>query len=260
MTSQESELGFSPDQFRTDVPVLTECLEGPYYIEVPECKDTRSGEPDAVGVPMNLGLCIVNGDTGKPHPGAIVDIWNCNAHGIYSGFEDVDPDRPPNNPGDMQPRTPGRWLRGRQTADDNGLVEYLTVYPSWYSTRVPHVHLKVWIDGVYVLTSQLYLPDEETHELLKSGDYLRDVEPDADMDSDFVRFMMGYDGGAMIAVEKVEDGYVGRATVAFDPSARSEFQQMSREIWETIPTSVGTWRAKVPGIADHYADMKRRGK
>lgn len=260
MATKTTEYGFSLVDFKLDAPMTTECIDGPYYFEVDDCKDTRKGSDKASGMPLKLGMCIVDSSTGQPHPGAVVDIWNCNAQGIYSGYEDVDPDSPPSRPGDHAPRTPGTWLRGRQTADENGIVEFMTVYPSWYSTRVPHVHLKVWIDGENVLTSQLYFPDEETQILLQQGDYHRPVDPDADMDTDFVRFMMGYDGGAMINLDRDANGYVGRATIVFDPDARSVFVPMSPDVWETIPTHVGTWRANVPRLSEQYEDMKRRGK
>lgn len=258
--STPSQLGFSPDLFDTDVPVLTECIEGPYYTEPPVRKDIRANDPSAMGARLDIGFLLMNAKTGVPEVGAKLDIWNCNAQGMYSGFEYVDPDEPPNNPGDMRPQSDARWLRGRQIAGPDGLVEFTGVYPSWYSTRVPHVHVKVWLGENCVLTSQFFFPNEMTETLLKVKDYARTASPDADMDSDFVRYMMGYDGGAMLHVEPSGDGYRAWATIAFDPDARSEFKPMTRDIWEDIPTDVGIWRSKVPGIAEHYADMKRRGK
>lgn len=251
---------FSVGMFDTDVPVLTECIEGPYYVEPPERKDIRGGDPNATGARLDLGLMIVNSKTGEAASDVTVDVWNCNAQGRYSGFENIDPDEPPHNPGDMKPVTDARWLRGRQQPGPDGIVEFIAVYPSWYATRVPHVHVKLWHDGNCVLTSQLFFPNELTDRLLAEPDYARNAEPDSDMDSDFVRFMMGYDGGAMLKVEPAGEGYRAWATVAFDPDARSVFMPMSHDAWEAIPTNVGTWRSKVPGLSDHFADMKRRGK
>lgn len=256
----KTELGFFPAMFDKSPNLLTECIEGPYYIEPPTRKDIRDGHPKAIGKRLELGLRLINIKTGEPASDALVDIWSCNAQGFYSGFEYVNPDEPPNNPGDMRPQTDANWLRGRQPADQNGIAEFETVYPSWYSTRVPHIHIKVWLNGNCVLTSQLYFPNEYTEKLIHDPEYLRDAEPDADLDTDFVRFMMGYDGGAMLNLRKENDLFRAWAAIAFEPDARSTFKPMTPEIWETIPTNVGTWRDRVPRLSNHYADMKRRGK
>jgi protocatechuate 3,4-dioxygenase beta subunit len=47
-----------------------------------------------------------------------------------------------------------------QVTDANGVVEFLTVYPGWYTGRAVHVHLKVHLGGTTALTSQLYFPED----------------------------------------------------------------------------------------------------
>ena len=37
------------------------------------------------------------------------------------------------------------WLRGVQQTDEDGIVEFETIVPGWYSGRTAHIHLKVQI-------------------------------------------------------------------------------------------------------------------
>jgi protocatechuate 3,4-dioxygenase beta subunit len=58
-----------------------------------------------------------------------VDIWHCDASGIYS---------------DVQGVTSGQnFLRGYQVTDANGRASFTTIYPGWYSGRTVHIHVKV---------------------------------------------------------------------------------------------------------------------
>src|SRR5205823_6128325 len=90
------------------------------------------------GVPLYLGFSLssVGSDGGcSPLAGAVIDIWQCDASGVYS---DV------NDPGF---NTKGQqFLRGSQHTDENGYAQFLTIYPGWYSGRAVHTHLKVRTD------------------------------------------------------------------------------------------------------------------
>ena len=62
------------------------------------------------------------------------------------------------------------FLRGRQTTDAAGMVEFHTIYPGWYPGRTVHIHLMVHA-GDAVLTSQLYFPDEVSDRVLAKPPY-----------------------------------------------------------------------------------------
>ncbi len=84
--------------------------------------------------------------------GAIVDIWHCDAAGVYSDATD---------PGF---NTVGKkFLRGYQVTDANGGVQFTTIYPGWYRGRTVHIHFKVRAKAKsgqsYEFTSQLYFDD-----------------------------------------------------------------------------------------------------
>jgi protocatechuate 3,4-dioxygenase beta subunit len=112
----------------SDVCLLQpEATEGPYYIDPGLVRqDIAEGRP---GLPLVLRLQVVTGEC-KPVVGARVDVWHCDADGVYSGVS-----------GDT-----GTFLRGTQSTGADGVAEFRTVFPGWYPGRVTHVHYKVFLD------------------------------------------------------------------------------------------------------------------
>jgi protocatechuate 3,4-dioxygenase beta subunit len=109
------------------------------------------------GVPLLLQLRIfaLSRAGCLPLAGAVVDLWHCNAVGIYSDATD------PNF------TTVGKkFLRGYQVADATGRARFTTIYPGWYRGRTVHLHFKVRAQARsgrhYEFTSQLYFDDAIT--------------------------------------------------------------------------------------------------
>ena len=134
-------------------------VEGPYFI----CSDTmnaRNIAGDLDGTPMTLAIQVT--DPGcTPVPGAIVDVWQCDARGNYSGHA-VDPDNPP-RVSRGRPREPDistRFLRGVLATDADGVVEFDAIYPGHYNRRAIHTHYKVHMGNTAHLTSQALYPEE----------------------------------------------------------------------------------------------------
>src|SRR5439155_9914806 len=65
--------------------VLTpELTEGPYYIADEKVRrNITEGKP---GTPLTLRIAVVDASSCKAVKGAAVDIWHCDAGGVYSGF------------------------------------------------------------------------------------------------------------------------------------------------------------------------------
>ena len=131
-----------------------EQTEGPFFVDTRlERSDVRSdsaGGPTRVGTPLALDLTVSRIGAGgcAPLAGAIVDIWHCDADGVYSGT-----------------RGSERFLRGYQISDADGRVRFVTIYPGWYSGRAVHIHFKVRTnrgDRATEFTSQLYFDDRLT--------------------------------------------------------------------------------------------------
>jgi len=109
-----------------------ETTEGPYFV------DERLDRSDVVagqeGVRLALAITVHEvGAPAEPCVGAQVDIWQANALGLYSAV----PDQPR---GDTVGET---FLRGYQLTNQEGAVQFRTIYPSWYEGRTVHIHVKV---------------------------------------------------------------------------------------------------------------------
>lgn len=135
--------------------------EGPYFVdEKLKRSDIRSDPTSGVvkaGVPLALTFNIsrISGGTCTPLAGAQVDVWHCDALGIYSDVTD---------PGF---NTVGqKFLRGYQMTDATGMARFTTIYPGWYRGRTVHVHFKIRSSPGsargYDFTSQLYFDDALT--------------------------------------------------------------------------------------------------
>jgi protocatechuate 3,4-dioxygenase beta subunit len=150
---------------RTDAPapacVLTPAqTEGPYFVdERLQRADVRVDPADGSTRPgallqLTLRVASVDGAGCVPLAGAIVDIWHCDAKGVYSDVND------------MSFGTRGsKFLRGYQVTDADGRVRFTTIYPGAYPGRAVHIHFKVRANGRNAprdFTSQLYFDDALT--------------------------------------------------------------------------------------------------
>ena len=150
--------------------------EGPYFVdEMLNRSDIRSDPSDGSvqdGIPLRLIIHIQDfGKNGSciPLKGAHVDIWHANSQGLYSDIQ--------------QAGTEGKkFLRGFQVTDDNGTVQFTTIYPGWYQGRAVHLHIKVrTLEGPeksFDWTSQLYFNDSITDQVHTQDPYSQHGFPD----------------------------------------------------------------------------------
>lgn len=146
-----------------------ETTEGPYYIDADKIR--KDITEDREGIPFTLRLKVIDSDTCKPLKGAAVDVWHCDALGIYSGYESMSggggggggtpptgtpTGTPPSGDpggggggggGHQDPTDDERYLRGTQLTGRHGYVEFSTIFPGWYQGRAVHIHTKVHVDG-----------------------------------------------------------------------------------------------------------------
>ena len=143
--------------------VLTpELTEGPYYIADEKLRrNITEGRP---GAALTLHLTVVNASTCRPIKGAAVDIWHCDAVGVYSGFGQGAGSR--------------TFMRGIQKTDAKGIATFDTVYPGWYKGRAVHIHVKVHVGGNVVHTGQLFFPDTLTDTVYKKVAVQHSPQPD----------------------------------------------------------------------------------
>lgn len=148
--------------------VRPELTEGPYFVdEMLNRSDIRSDPSDSSvvqGAQLDLAINVTQiGANGcKPLPNAQVDIWHCDAKGVYS---------------DVQNAVGKKFLRGYQVTDAKGLIQFITIYPGWYPGRAVHIHFKIRIDN-YEFTSQLFFDDAFTDQVYLQEPYAQRGERD----------------------------------------------------------------------------------
>jgi protocatechuate 3,4-dioxygenase beta subunit len=153
-------------------------IAGPTWFDAAAVRgDIRDGRP---GLPLELAFRVERAGTCAPLPGAVVDLWQCDAVGVYSGFAGAKPGQGGSSGGRDQygdaeaaATTAERWLRGTQATDAAGTVTFSTIYPGWYPTRSAHLHLKVHLDEATALTTQLFFDDAVSDAVYSGNDPYR---------------------------------------------------------------------------------------
>ena len=187
--------------------VRPEQTEGPYFLdEKLNRTDIRSDPSDGSvtqGTPLRLIFQVgrVHGKTCSPLGGAIVDVWQCDAVGVYSGVRD-------SNVGfDTRDK---KFLRGYQLTNASGNAEFLTIYPGWYQGRAVHIHFKIRTDPksqrASEFTSQLYFDESVTDQVHKQAPYSAKSGRRTTNDADFLFRRGGKQ--LMPALTKDAQGYV----------------------------------------------------
>jgi protocatechuate 3,4-dioxygenase beta subunit len=104
--------------------------------------DIRDGKS---GTPVALTITVVDVNAGcAPVGRAVVEIWQCDAAGIYSQYGT---------------QIGQSFLRGVQMTDSNGQVTFTTIYPGWYQGRATHIHVEVTLNGNSVKVTQIAFPE-----------------------------------------------------------------------------------------------------
>ena len=155
----------------------TEQTEGPYFFEVDKIR--HDIHEDREGATLRLGIRVRDLESCEPIPNAVVDVWHCDALGLYSGFESASQGGPGSGRSDDE-----TYLRGAQVTSRDGIVDFRTIYPGWYRGRTTHIHTKVHMDASTLLTSQLYFDDDVTARVYENTPYASDAGRDAFNDND----------------------------------------------------------------------------
>lgn len=188
--------------------VQSEVTEGPFYID-PKLvrRDITEGRP---GVALRLNLQVVTSDC-EPVPGARVDVWHCDAGGVYSGVDNMGGET-----------TEGEtFLRGTQSTAEDGIATFDTIYPGWYRGRTTHIHYKVFLEDQTVLTSQIFFPDALSAYLFRSVPPYNDRGATRDTMNAGDSIARAAGDGAFAGVREQPDFYEASLVVGINPAARS---------------------------------------
>ena len=178
-------VAFTPADFEglATCALFPETTAGPFPLDEQfDRRDITEGYP---GHPLRLGLRVVDADC-SPVEGAAVEVWHTDASGDYSAFDD--------GGGGKDEGAGTTFLRGTQSADADGIVEFATIYPGWYRGRAVHVHLRVHVGGNTALTSQLFFDDDYTVEIYSEDAYAEFGPPDTTNEQDGIAGDVESDG------------------------------------------------------------------
>jgi protocatechuate 3,4-dioxygenase beta subunit len=206
--------------------------QGPYWFDVDSIRtDLRQDRP---GMPLKLALRVQDmsackaGGAAAPVANSVVEIWHCDAGGVYSGFESASTGGggAPGGPGgsggtsdgsysqgdgEASPTDDGTYLRGAQVAGADGIVQFTTIYPGWYRGRTVHIHLKVHVDKKTVLTTQLYMDEAVNDAVFATSPYDEHTGRDTRNDNDHI-----FDASGLLSLRTSGNGYLGVLNLGVD--------------------------------------------
>ncbi|PPS75737.1 MULTISPECIES: intradiol ring-cleavage dioxygenase [Streptomyces] len=239
--------------------LTSETTEGPYYIDADKLR--RDITEDQEGIPLTLRLKVIDSDTCKPLANAAVDIWHCNALGVYSGYEAMGSGggggggggtppsgTPTGSPtgappggggggggGHEEPTDDERYLRGTWRTDKRGEVVFRTVFPGWYQGRCVHIHTKVHVNGTWTAagyeggttchTGQLFFDEASVLATAEVAPYSTNTATRTTLDEDTIYPGNGTEGGLLKLKYKkgaIAKGVVATLTMGVDPEATQD--------------------------------------
>jgi len=147
-------------------------MEGPFFVETGLNRSDIRSDPvtgaTSAGVPLQVTFRVARLATGgcTPLPAAHVELWQCDAAGVYSGVRDED-----------SKAAGQKFLRGYQVTDGSGAASFTTIYPGWYPGRAVHLHFTIRTARPpgrrEEFSSQLYFDDALTDKVHAVASYAR---------------------------------------------------------------------------------------
>jgi protocatechuate 3,4-dioxygenase beta subunit len=197
-----------------DCVVRPELTIGPYFVDGQlNRSDIRSDPSDnsvVDGVPLTLNISVssVGNNSCISLEDAQVDIWHCDGQGRYSGASDSGFD----NSGQQ-------FLRGYQLTDANGVVQFQTIYPGWYSGRAVHIHFTIRTKGAsaedYQFTSQFFFDDTLSDQVHALEPYVSKGQRDTRNATDNI-FLGGGDQLLLNLQGDAANGFTGGMSIGLD--------------------------------------------
>jgi protocatechuate 3,4-dioxygenase beta subunit len=184
-------------------PALT---EGPYFVDEKLDRSDIRSDPSTNTVKPGIALALtflvsrVSGTSCAALAKATVDVWHCDALGVYSDATDPS----------FGSTKGSKFLRGYQTTDAGGAAKFTTIWPGWYQGRATHIHFKIRgtaANGqVSGFTSQLFFNETMNDTIFAQAPYSQKggagrLRNEAD------GIFQGSGGKLTLAPAKTADGY-----------------------------------------------------
>jgi protocatechuate 3,4-dioxygenase beta subunit len=216
--------------------VRPEQTEGPYFVDEKLLRsDIRSDPSDGSvrqGTPLSLAFTVSRRDGAicTPYEGVLVDVWHCDAAGVYSDVLDPSGDT-----------TGKKFLRGYQLTDAGGAASFVTIYPGWYPGRTVHIHVKLRTDPsadtALEFTSQVYFDDALTDTVYTAEPYAGRGDRTTRNAADAIYAVNG--GQLMLTVTPDgSGGYAATFDIAIqtDPSACATIADCVQALRDVLPS------------------------
>lgn len=145
------------------IPYIGLAEDGPLYppVEIPWLKDLTAVGAEG-GKPKGQVLYLfgrIFEASGRPLPGATVEIWQCDNNGTYK------------HPRVDKPLDANFGYFGKVKTGEDGSYLFKTIVPRWYdmfgTKRAPHIHLKMRHRKHGVLTTETYFHGKEDEDIRK---------------------------------------------------------------------------------------------
>ncbi|HEV2011444.1 MAG TPA: intradiol ring-cleavage dioxygenase [Candidatus Limnocylindria bacterium] len=159
------------------VAVLPSCVvrpaltEGPYFVDEKLNRSDIRSDPSTNAVRPGATLALtflvskVSGTSCAALASATVDVWHCDALGVYSDATDPT----------FGSTKGAKFLRGYQMTDASGTAKFTTIWPGWYQGRAVHIHFKIRTAAangqVSDFTSQLFFNEGLNDQILAQSPY-----------------------------------------------------------------------------------------
>jgi protocatechuate 3,4-dioxygenase beta subunit len=218
--------------------VLTpETLIGPYFVTGELIR--RNITEGQLGVPIHLDIQFIDINTCDPIPKMIVDIWHCNATGVYSGVAAA-------GEGGLN----STFLRGVQVTDSDGVIQVDTIFPGHYDGRSNHIHVLTRRGGT-ILPNNTYIGGTVNH----NGQLYFDNDLASEIESFYP-----YTNNPTLRTTNVEDSFVpDESTPNYDPFV--DYIKLGSDandgmlMWITIGiNTTADYNEDIDAAAYHYAN------
>jgi protocatechuate 3,4-dioxygenase beta subunit len=199
---------------RTCLRLTPEQEEGPFYVDLGKVRSNVVEGQE--GVPLDLTIRVIDHERCEAVENAAVDIWQCNALGVYSD--------------EQSEGTVGQtYLRGIQFTDAAGYATLKTIYPGHYEGRATHIHVKVHVGGRRTKksyrgghvshTGQLLFRESVNDAVYATAPYSTSTTPRTPNSQD--RVFTEQDGSRSMPklAGSVASGFTARIALGIDPSS-----------------------------------------
>ncbi|KAL7270995.1 hypothetical protein RUND412_006282 [Rhizina undulata] len=174
---------------------------GPYYVSGELVRDDI--REDEAGIDLLLDVQVFDVNTCEVVPDVMLDFWNCNSTGVYSGYS--------------AENTEGlTFLRGLVASDSDGIVQLTTIFPGHYSERATHLHIVAHYGGS-TLANGTYSGGTVPHvgQVFFPQDVITAVEATSPYDTNTVAITLNSVDRVYTEQAQLTDGYNDTVTIEY---------------------------------------------